>query len=102
MKNTYFFGLAFLIFILTSCATSSNGVIKTLQDQETGFHLKIEDTTKSIYKNQNYKSLAYGQLKVFKPNSFVRLDSLYTAKQKYIENNDLRGLQKSGIEDLIP
>lgn len=62
----------------------------------------IEDTTTKRFSEQDYQSLSYGEMKVYKPEAFVKLDSIYSIKEKYLNNNDQSGLRKSGIEDLIP
>lgn len=41
-------------------------------------------------------------MKVYKPDAFVQLDSIYRIKEQYLNNNDRIGLRQSGIEDLIP
>lgn len=88
--------------VLTSCGSAMNAPIATLKDQTEGFHKKIEENSKNSYPSEKYQSLSFGQMKVYKPDAFVRLDSVYAVKQDYIHNNDMRGLHRSGIEDLIP
>jgi hypothetical protein len=105
MKKIFyrFWFLTFGITLLSSCAGSlKNEPIKTIKDQTEGFHKKIEDTLSKKYISKNYQSLSFGQLKVYKPDAFELLDSLYGVKQSYLNNNDLRGLRRSGVEDLIP
>lgn len=94
-----FFSLVFLLF---SCANVRDTPIRTIQDQVTQFHLVMENTNSSKHRNKNYQSLAYSEMKVYKPASFISLDSVYAIKKKFLDKNDLRGLKLSGIEDLIP
>lgn len=89
--------------LLYSCGSALNSTpVKTIKDQTAGLHKTIEETTAKKHLTEKYQSLSYGQMKVFKPEAFVRLDSVYTLKQNYLNNNDLRGLHQSGIEELIP
>ncbi|PKR80980.1 hypothetical protein CW751_07385 [Brumimicrobium salinarum] len=90
----------FLSTLFIGCANYQP--VETVQDKKEAFNQKIEDTCRSEYANQNYESLAYGQLTVYKPTAFKKLDSIYTIKKEYLDNNDLRGWQKSGIEEQIP
>lgn len=97
----------FLLFLLVglfaSCATQEQFSIQTIENLEDQLHKSIEDSTASIYiDNGIYKSLAFGEMKVFKPIAFYQLDSVYAIKEKYIENKDWRGLKNSGIEEMIP
>jgi hypothetical protein len=62
----------------------------------------IENHLKTQFSNSVYQSLAFGQLTVYKPESFKKLDSLYALKDDYIERNDLRGLKTSQIDEVIP
>ncbi len=87
---------------LSGCASTVNTPIKTIKDQKEGFHKTIEETAKNMHALEDYQSLSFGQMKVYKPEAFVRLDSIYSVKQEYLDNNDLRGLKRSGIDDLIP
>ncbi|RFC53318.1 hypothetical protein [Brumimicrobium aurantiacum] len=91
-----------ITFIISSCGSLVNTPVNTIQEQTLGFHEAIEDSLKKKHSEEKYQSLAFGKMKVFKPDAFLSLDSLYTIKQKYLENDDLRGLNESGVEDLIP
>lgn len=88
--------------VLSSCGNVVNTPIKTISDQKAVLHKTIEETAKEKHALEDYQSLSFGQMKVYKPDAFIILDSVYTVKQEYIKNNDLRGLRRSGIEDLIP
>lgn len=88
--------------LLSSCGSTSNTPITTIQDQTAGFHNQIEKTTSEKHGASEYQSLSFGKMKVFKPSAFVRLDSIYTIKQNYLNKDDLRGLHNTGIEDMIP
>ncbi len=90
------------VFILMRCSTSEYRPIERIQDQKEKFYAQIEDTAKKKYAGQKYQSLSYGEMKVYKPRAFIKLDSIYGIKAKYLKNNDQIGLRKSGIEDLIP
>ena len=96
------FVFTLLFFTLLSCSIQRQQPIKTFEKQKIDRNSYIEDTLSSRYDSSNYKSLAFGKLTVYKPESFVRLDSLYALKEGYIENRDYRGLRKSGIEESIP
>ncbi|WP_107038658.1 hypothetical protein [Brumimicrobium mesophilum] len=102
--NKFSFFLVLLIFsiLLGACGTTANTPITTIREQTAGFHAAIEKENTKKHGSESYQSLSFGKLKVFKPEAFVRLDSIYTIKQNYINAKDLRGLHKSGIEDLIP
>ena len=86
--------------VLSSCG-NTNAPVKTINDQKAVLHKTIEETTKRNHVLDDYQSLSFGQMKVFKPDAFIILDSVYTVKQEYLKNNDLRGLRRSGIEDSI-
>lgn len=94
--------LLFSGIMLSSCGTSTNLPITTIKNQTDGFHKTIEKENTRKHGADNYQSLSFGKMKVYKPDAFIRLDSAYTVKQNFINNNDLRGLYNSGIEDLIP
>ena len=89
------------ILLLFSCITPHEP-IETIDKSIVSREKMIEDTLREKYGEDHYISLAFGQLTVYKPPSFQQLDSLYAIKQDYIENDDLRGLHQSGIEDVIP
>jgi hypothetical protein len=76
--------------------------IVTFKDQTEKLHAVIEKTSAEQYAEKNYQSLSFGDLKVYKPEAFVQLDSMYSIKKAYMDNDDLRGLERSGLEDLIP
>lgn len=90
------------VLILFSCDVSNHAPITTFKDQTEKLHAIIEKTSAEQFANQNYQSLSFSELKVYKPEAFVQLDSMYRIKKEYLDNNDLRGLKQSGIEDLIP
>lgn len=96
--------ISFLLLIIVTfsgCGLQQKP-IETIADVKQHFQNKIEDITSAIYAGKNYKSIAFGETKVYRPDAFRKLDSVYKIKQKYIQNNDLRGLRNSGIEDVIP
>ena len=97
-----FFIVIIGVFILVQCGTAQYQPIERIQDQKERLHKTIEDTTVKKFAGQGYQSLAYGEMKVFKPEAFVQLDSIYSIKEQYLNNNDQSGLRRSGIEDLIP
>jgi len=94
--------LSFVILTFISCEVAKHSPIVTFKDQTEKLHGIIEKSAQEEFVSQNYQSLSFGDLKVYKPEAFVQLDSVYRIKNEYIKNNDLRGLNKSGIEDLIP
>jgi len=94
--------LCFSTLILVRCGVSQHTPIVTIESQIEKLHGIIEGTSAEKYAGENYQSLAFGDLKVYKPEAFVQLDSIYRIKKEYLDKNDLRGLHKSGIEDLIP
>ncbi|MCO5268172.1 MAG: hypothetical protein M9897_04670 [Brumimicrobium sp.] len=94
--------LIFILTLLVGCAVPRNTSINTIDDQENDFHKQIEDTTALKYANQEYKSLAFSEMKVYKPIQFYQLDSIYSIKENYLSNNDYRGWYRTGLEDLIP
>ena len=102
--NTFLriFLLTFCVLILTRCDVVNHTPIVTFKDQTEKLHDVIDRTSKEQYLDQNYQSLSFGDLKVYKPEAFVQLDSMYRIKKDYLDNHDLRGLKQSGIEDLIP
>src|SRR5690554_6533345 len=89
------------VLILFSCDVSNHAPITTFKDQTEKLHAIIENTSAEQYANQIYQSLSFSELKVYKPEAFVQLDSMYRIKKEYLDNNDLRGLKQSGIEDQI-
>lgn len=99
-------GIRICFVLIISLSLYSCGLqkepIETIADVKEGFQQKIEDTTATMYPAGTYKSLAFGEMKVYRPPAFEQLDSIYSIKQHYLQTNDLRGLHKSGIEDLIP
>lgn len=94
-----------LYFAAVSLLTFSCGVqytpVETFEDQDRNRHKKTEEYLKSEYPINDYKSLAFGKTVVYKPESFRILDSLYEVKQEYIDNDNLRDLKLSGVEDMI-
>lgn len=88
--------------LLSGCGSATSTPITTIQDQTIGFHQQIEKASSEKHGAENYQSLSFGKMKVFKPAAFVRLDSIYTIKQNYLNKDDLRGLHNSGIEEMIP
>src|SRR5690554_8136600 len=102
--NTFFrfFLVGLITLILVRCGVANHTPIVTIENQREKLHSEIERTTAAQYADQNYQSLSFGELKVYKPVAFVQLDSMYRIKKEYLDNNDLRGLHRSGIEDLIP
>jgi hypothetical protein len=98
--NYQFLLLLSSFIILTSCGVKYTPN-ETFEDQEKNRHIKTETFLKSKYPDRNYKSLAFGKTIVYKPSSFNILDSLYAVKQEYINNDELRELKMSGIEEMI-
>lgn len=96
-----FLFLLFFGLILCGCGLK-RPPIETISEVKEDFQTKITDTIKMTYPSKLYKSLAYGELKVYKPDAFLKLDSIYRIKQQYLERNDFSGLHKSNIEELIP
>ena len=90
-----------LISILFSCVPAYEPN-PSIEDRNLKREKIIENHLKTQLSNTVYQSLAFGQLTVYKPESFKKLDSLYALKDDYIERNDLRGLQTSKIDELIP
>src|SRR5690554_7568427 len=101
----FYFRLLLLFFLITqlsSCANVRDTPIRTLQDQIDQFHLVIENTNATKHADNNYQSLAYSEMKVFKPASFLALDSVYAIKRDYLDKNDISGVRESDYEYLIP
>ena len=94
--------IALVSIFLYSCGNIANTPIKMINDQKETLHTSIEKKTKDKHIQESYQSLSFGQMKVFKPDAFIRLDSVYAVKESFLKNNDFRGLKRSGIEDLIP
>lgn len=92
--------LSFFILTLSSCGINHTPV-ESFKDQDEKRHKKTEEFLKSEYPNKNYKSLAFGKTIIYKPPSFNTLDSLYAVKQEYIDNDEIRELKTSGVEDMI-
>lgn len=95
-----------LLSMLTTFSMISSCGVKytpseTFQEQDSRRHQKSEVFLKSKYPNKKYESLAFGKTIVYKPPSFDTLDSLYAVKKEYIDNNELRELKLSGVEDMI-
>lgn len=95
--------LSFIItsFLFLSSCGISHTPVETFEDQNKLRHNKTEAYLKSKYPDRNYKSLAFGKTIVYKPPSFNTLDSLYAVKQEYIDNDELRELKMSGVEEMI-
>jgi len=103
VNSLYHYLFAFLIIsitILSSCGVKYTPV-ETFEDQDKKRQQKAESFLKSEYPEKDYKSLAFGKTIVYKPASFNTLDSLYAVKQEYIDNNQIRELKTSGVEDMI-
>lgn len=103
MNTTFrfiFFSCIAVIFV--NCEVANHAPIVTFQDQTENLHGIIEKTSAQKHGAQDYQSLSFGELKVYKPEAFVQLDSMYSIKEEYLSKNDLRGLNQSGVEDLIP
>lgn len=97
-----FFILIVAPCLLYGCSLPQSANTETFQSKTEKFQNIIEK--QAFYKNKedNYQSLSYGELTIFKPKSFIQLDSVYALKQDYLDRNDSRGYRKSGLEDLIP
>jgi hypothetical protein len=103
INSSYYFYLLFIITtfsLISSCGVKYTPV-QTFEDQDTKRHQKTEEVLKSKYSDQKYESLAFGKTIVYKPSSFNTLDSLYAVKKEYIDNDELRELKMSGVEDMI-
>jgi hypothetical protein len=92
--------LLVLIIIVASCGVKYTPV-QTFADQDKERHQRTETFLKTEHSDKEYKSLAFGKTIVYKPNSFQTLDSLYAVKQEYIDNDELRDLKTSGVEEMI-
>ncbi|MFA5575035.1 MAG: hypothetical protein WC994_08280 [Brumimicrobium sp.] len=90
------------LFIVSGCAVSSISSSNSIIEKEEKFQKFIESHASSQFSGNIYQSTAYGPMKMYKPQSFVELDSLYRIKQQFVDNNDFRGLKMSGIDDVIP
>ncbi|MGM0479015.1 MAG: hypothetical protein ACQERC_07305 [Bacteroidota bacterium] len=102
LRSRYrWFAMVTFAMLLFSCI-SPYEPIETIDETQISRQKMIEDTLLTKHGEDTYISMAFGQLTVHKPPSFRKLDSLYAIKQNYIENDDLRGLHASGIEDIIP
>lgn len=99
---TQIFILVLFISFLTGCAPVRDTSMKTVSSQTEYFQYLMERHNEQRYFGMSYQSLAYGEMTVFHPASFIQLDSVYTIKNNYIKKKDYRGLKKSGIEDVIP
>jgi hypothetical protein len=99
INTLYIFTL--LLFVASGCI-STHQPIERFDDKETQRKKDIEKHLQEEYGHTIYQSLAYSPLRVYKPESFKKLDSLYNLKDDYIERNDLRGLKISGIDEEIP
>ncbi len=88
-------------FVLSSCI-ATHDPIERFKDKDTSRKQNIEKLLSVRYGDSTYQSLAYGATMVYKPESFKKLDSLYTLKEDFLERNDLRGLKASQIEEKIP
>lgn len=102
-NSSYYF---YLLFVITSFSLISGcGVkytpVQTFEDQDAKRHQKTEEVLSSMHTDKQYESLAFGKTIVYKPPSFNTLDSLYAVKKEYIENDQLRELKMSGVEDMI-
>lgn len=102
MKNLKFVAIVSVLVVLGSCASSRNAPIRTVNDQINQFHQVIENVSTTKHIGKSYQSVSYGEMTVFKPMSFIQLDSMYRIKQSYIDKGDYRGLRRSGIEEEIP
>jgi hypothetical protein len=89
------------VLVLISCVPAFEPK-SSIEDSNLKREKIIENHLKTQFTNSVYQSLAFGQLTVYKPESFKKLDSLYALKDDYIERNDLRGLETSRIDEVIP
>lgn len=94
------FYLIIAISFLSSCGVKYTPV-ETFEEQDAKRHQKTEKVLKSKFSDIKYESLAFGKTIVYKPPSFNTLDSLYAVKQEYIDNDELRELKMSGVEEMI-
>lgn len=102
-NSSYYFYLLFIIAsfsLISSCGVKYTPV-KTFEDQDAKRRQKTEEVLKYKYPDKKYESLAFGKTIVYKPASFNTLDSLYAVKKEYIDNDELRELKMSGVEDMI-
>ena len=73
-----------LISILFSCVPAYEPN-PSIEDRNLKREKIIENHLKTQLSNTVYQSLAFGQLTVYKPESFKKLDSLYALKDDYID-----------------
>ena len=87
-------------FILSSCYTSQelSPQERRSQKREDTIEKYILAKTKS---SERYESLGFGPLKVYKPDVFYKLDSLYEIKYEYEEKGQLARFEKLGLQDEI-
>lgn len=90
----------FPLFLFSSCYTSQglSPVEKRSQKREDAIESYILAKTKS---SERYESLGFGPLKVYKPDVFYTLDSLYDIKYEYEENGQLARFERLGLQDEI-
>ena len=96
----FFIVIVTFFTIISSCGIRYNPV-ETFEGQDKKRHEKAEAYLKSKYPDKEYSSLAFGTTIVYKPPSFNTLDSLYAVKKEYIDNDELRELKTSGVEEMI-
>lgn len=101
-RNFRFLLLIIMPVLLYGCGLSQEVTTETFESKTKKFENSIEREAFFKNKDDNYQSLSYGELTIFKPLSFVQLDSVYAIKQNFLDRNDMRGYRKSGIEELIP
>lgn len=94
--------LGLLLFSLLIGCITPHKPIERFEEKEESRKEGIENILSEEYGEEHYQSLAYGPLIVYKPKSFKDLDSLYALKEDFLDRNDLRGLEKSEVDDKIP
>ncbi len=101
-KVLYSFFVILAILLLEACAPLHFTPLPTLEERQFIRERTIESyIRKKIPIGDRYESFGFGPITVNKPESFVRLDSLFTVKAEMRERNALREIKQSGIEDAI-
>ena len=94
------FFIALITFVMYGCFPTQNinPVEQRNQEREKVIERYILGKTSS---SEKYESLGFGPVKLYKPDAFFRLDSLYAIKFKYEERGQLHQFERLGLNDEI-
>ena len=101
IKSCHIGVLLLMALLLQACGLNFSPH-PTIEERQKERETSIEKhLTAKLSNVDEYESLAFGTMKVYKPPVFAKLDSLYDIKYTYQKENRYRELHDSGIEEEI-